>query len=260
MLPHFMWNDLADVIGFFNRNGYPFKLEWFNAFLEFRCPRIGTMILEGMTVDLHHALEPWHVLGEEATAQGTARYVDSSLERLQVTIRNTAPERYVLTCNGIAVPLINTRETGVYVAGVRYKAWAPPSALHPTIGVHTPLVFDLFDTWNKRSIGGCTYHVMHPGGRGYEHFPVNALEAEARRISRFENLGHHHGEWLIPPVNTEEPLAPDHRLLQSGSPGRGRFFPHAAKESFDRPVAAKPNPRYPCTLDLRHNNHHEPTH
>ena len=260
MLPHFLWRDLADVVGFFNRNGYPFKLEWFNAFLEFRCPRIGTMTLEGMQVELHHALEPWHVLGEEAIGQGTARYVDSSVERLQVKIRNAAPERFALTCNGIRVPLIATEETGTYVAGVRYKAWAPPSALHPTIGVHTPLVFDLFDTWNNRSLGGCTYHVMHPGGRNYEHFPVNALEAEARRIARFENLGHHHGAWRIPPVGIEEPLAADHWRVQSAGTGPGRFIPHEARENFARPVAARPNPRYPCTLDLRHNGHHEQTH
>lgn len=256
MLPYYMWQDLSDVIGFFNRNGYNFKLDWFKAFLEFRCPRIGTMQLEGMEVEMHHALEPWHVLGEETTAQGTSRYVDSSLERLQVTIKNATPERFVLTCNGISVPLIQTRETGTFVAGVRYKAWAPPSALHPTIGVHTPLVFDLFDTWNNRSLGGCTYHVMHPGGRNYETFPVNALEAEARRIARFENLGHHHGTWVVPPASNEEGTW----LQQAGGTTAGHLTPHAAKENFARPVAAKPNPRYPCTLDLRHNNHHEQTH
>ena len=100
-------------------------------------------------------------------------------------------ERFVLACNGVARAADADRPRGEYVAGVRFKAWAPPSALHPTIGAQTPLVFDLYDRWNGRSLGGLTHHVAHPGGRSYERFPVNANEAEARRRARFFPFGHH---------------------------------------------------------------------
>jgi uncharacterized protein (DUF2126 family) len=133
------------------------------------------------------------VLGEENSAGGaTARYVDSSVERLQIEVVGLVPGRHAITCNGVPVPLRpavgGTRDA--LVAGIRYRAWQPPSALHPTIGVHSPLVFDVVDLWNARSIGGCTYHVVHPGGRSYDVFPVNANEAEARRGNRFEARGH----------------------------------------------------------------------
>ncbi len=247
MLPHYLWQDFTQVLDYLNDHDLPFRAHWFEAFREFRCPKVGHMELGGMELELRHALEPWHVLGEEASAGGTSRYVDSSVERMQVKLRLSAPERYRLTCNGKVVPLLPTEEEGCYVAGVRYRAWQPPSALHPMIGVHSPLVFDLFDTWNGRALGGCTYHVVHQGGRNYEHFPVNALEAEARRVARFEELGHAHGALVRPPL-----LGPEPRFAATPmqAQGIGRFSPHAPRV-LATPLPPKPNPSYPYTLDLR---------
>jgi uncharacterized protein (DUF2126 family)/transglutaminase-like putative cysteine protease len=190
MLPHYVTADLADVVRDLQQAGYPFELDWFAPFVEFRFPRYGTVVYQGIEIELRQAIEPWHVLGEEIAQGGMARYVDSSVERLQVKVRQMLDSRHVVACNGRPLPLTATGVRGEYVAGVRYKAWSPPSSLHPTIGVQSPLVFDLVDTWSGRSIGGCTYHVVHPGGRNYASFPVNANEAEARRFARFWDHGH----------------------------------------------------------------------
>ncbi|WNB77205.1 transglutaminase family protein [Methylomonas koyamae] len=190
MLPHFIASDIQDVARDLQTAGYDFKSDWFAPFLEFRFPHIGSLRVGDLQLDLHQAIEPWHVLGEEITSGGTARYVDSSVERLQVSLNGAMGERYLLSCNGRRVPLQPTGKQGEMVAGIRYRAWNPPSALHPTIGVQAPLVFDLIDTWNGRSVGGCTYHVSHPGGRNYDTLPVNAYEAEGRRVSRFLRHGY----------------------------------------------------------------------
>jgi uncharacterized protein (DUF2126 family) len=205
MLPHYVERDLADVIGDLNRAGHRFDLHWFDPFVEFRFPRYGTINVGDIELELRFAIEPWNVLGEEVTALGTARYVDSSVERLQVKVSGLTPGRHVITCNSRRLPLHNTGTRSEFVAGVRYKAWQPPAGLHPTIPVHTPLVFDVVDTWNACSLGGCTYHVAHPGGRSHETFPVNAYEAEARRLARFAEHGHTGGRILAP----AEPLNPD---------------------------------------------------
>jgi uncharacterized protein (DUF2126 family)/transglutaminase-like putative cysteine protease len=199
LLPHYVAADIRDVGQDLSRSGYPFEAAWFEPFVEFRFPRYGTATYDGVTVELRTAIEPWHVLGEELSGTGTARYVDSSVERMQVKVTGMVGGRHVVTCNGRVVPLAPTGVPGEYVAGVRYRAWSPPSALHPTIGVHAPLTFDLVDTWAQRALGGCMYHVAHPGGRNYDTFPVNANEAEARRVARFWAHGHTPGRCTCTP-------------------------------------------------------------
>ena len=200
MLPTFIKMDFDDVMTEMNRAGYAFDASWFAPHYEFRFPLLGSVQSMGIEMTLRNALEPWHVMGEEGAPGGTARYVDSSLERVEVRVSGLNESRYVVTCNGRALPLQSTGTTGEFVAGVRYKAWNPPSSLHPSIGLHAPLTFDIVDTWMKTSLGGCQYHVTHPGGLSYESFPVNSFEAESRRHSRFVAMGHTPGEMVIPPA------------------------------------------------------------
>jgi uncharacterized protein (DUF2126 family) len=214
MLPHFVERDFSDVLQDLQNSGYPLKTEWFAPHYEFRFPSYGSIEQHGVSLEIRQALEPWHVLGEEGAAGGATRYVDSSLERLQIKVRGMTNSRHIVACNGNALPLQPTGVKGEHVAGVRFRAWQPPRALHPTIGVHAPLTFDIVDTWNARSLGGCTYHVSHPGGRNYTTLPVNAYEAESRRLARFFKIGH--------------------------TPGVMSVLP------------AQPNPEFPFTLDLRH--------
>lgn len=235
MLPHFAYEDMREVCDDLQRAGYPFQLSWLDTFYEFRFPLCGKIEVLDMEFQLRQGIEPWHVLGEEATSGGTARFVDSSVERVEVKMINFNADRYIVTCHGKPLPLRETTTKGVYVAGVKYRAWSPPSALHPTLGKDVPLVFDVFDTWNGRSVGGCVYHVSHPGGRAYDTFPVNAYEAEGRRISRFWKEGHTQGSYT-PPV----PYAGVGRYLEKTSIPR----------KFD-PPAVVVNPEYPNTLDLR---------
>ncbi|MGC1507316.1 transglutaminase family protein [Ketobacter sp.] len=239
MLPHYVWEDLRDVCDFMQLQGYPFQLEWLEPFLEFRFPHYGRVSVRDIHLELQTAIEPWHVMGEEVSRGGTSRYVDSSVERMQVRLNGLSEGRYVLSCNGRQVPLKSTGTHGEYVAGVRYRAWQPPSALHPTIGIHSPLVFDIIDTFNGRSIGGCTYHVHHAGGRSYEDYPINAYAAEGRRISRFWTHGHTQG-----PVEVAPELRP---YLNS----EDRFYPEGSGVGPMSPPAEEPNKEYPFTLDLR---------
>lgn len=234
MLSHYVYEDMKDVVSYLNDAGYAFDISWLDPYFEFRFPHCGTVNVHGIEMEIRIGIEPWHVLGEEMSSSGTARFVDSSLERVQVKLKDFNNARYILLCNECNVPLKATSVKGEYVCGIRYRAWQPQSALHPTIGIDTPLTFDIVDTWNGRSIGGCTYYVAHPGGRGYHSFPVNSYEAESRRFSRFGATTH-----------TQDVL----KLLPSLSEGH---YIEQNREPFlyDMPVR-EVNSEYPCTLDLR---------
>jgi uncharacterized protein (DUF2126 family)/transglutaminase-like putative cysteine protease len=189
LLPHFLIHDIAEVCADLRAHDINFDTSWLDPFTEFRFPRIGTAVFDHVEIELRGAIEQWNVLGEEATVGGTARYVDSSVERIQVRLIGADRHRYIVTANGYPIPLLATDNPDVQVGGVRFRAWQPPSALHPTITVDGPLRFELVDTVTGMSRGGCTYHVSHPGGRAYDDPPVNAVAAESRRGSRFEATG-----------------------------------------------------------------------
>ncbi len=213
LLPHFVWEDFKQVIADLRQSGFAFENEWFTTHFEFRFPKIGDLARDELQMELRTAIEPWYVLGEEPAGGGTVRFVDSSVERLQLKLTGVTSGRYVVTCNQRKVPLVPTGVPGELVAAVRYRAWQPASCLHPTIPVHSPLTFDILDTWASRSIGGCMVHVAHPAGRNYQSFPVNPYEAEARRAARFFRMGHTPGQIRIPPAehNPTFPLTLDLR-------------------------------------------------
>ncbi len=215
MLPHFVEQDFDDLLRELDEADYSFEKDWFAAHFEFRFPLLGSVTHRGVQLELRQAIEPWHVLGEEPGPGGTARYVDSSIERMQIKVRGLIDARHIVTCNGHRLPLHSTGTVGEFVAGIRYRAWQPPSCLHPTIKVHAPLVFDVYDSWTGRSIGGCQYHVGHPGGRHFETFPVNASAAETRRQSRFYAFGHTPNAWKAPPleIQSEFPMTLDLRKV-----------------------------------------------
>jgi len=236
LLPHYCYKDLGEVVNDLKRAGYDFHLDWFDPFFAFRFPFLGELQVDDIHIEIKMAIEPWHVLGEEMSSTGTARFVDSSLERIQVKVSGLTDTRYQLICNGCRIPIKNTGVQGEYVAGIRYRAWQPPSALHPTIGKDTPLVIDLFDTWSNKSVAACQYHVAHPGGRSYDTFPVNSYEAESRRISRFFDFGHS--------VNLVEPTV----VPQQSA---GRFVTKVNILSQYDLTGEDVNPDYPYTMDLR---------
>jgi uncharacterized protein (DUF2126 family) len=215
MLPIYVEQDLRGVVEDMALSGFGFDPAWFTPHLNFRFPTHGKIVLQGIELEIRHALEPWHVLGENGIAGGTVRFVDSSVERLQIKVTGMVGERHSVACNGWKLPLHATGTEGEYVAGLRFRAWSPPSALHPTIPAHGPLVFDLVDGWSGRSIGGCTYHVSHPGGRNFATAPINAHEAEGRRLARFEPFGHTTGRFepRDPGINPDFPSTLDLRRV-----------------------------------------------
>ncbi|PWJ60117.1 uncharacterized protein (DUF2126 family) [Dyadobacter jejuensis] len=239
LLPHFAYLDMIDVVNDLKEAGYAFDISWFDPFFEFRFPFYGGIQVDNIHLELRLGIEPWHVLGEELSSSGTARFVDSSLERLQVKVSGFVEGRHILICNGCRVPLRPSGIKSEYVAGIRYKAWNPPSALHPTIGSDAPLVFDIVDTWNNRILGGCTYFVSHPGGRSFDTYPVNSFEAESRKISLFQGFGH-------------TPSATSNIPIVSKSTGTvSRFVAETKKElRADVPLELI-DAEYPNTLDLR---------
>jgi uncharacterized protein (DUF2126 family)/transglutaminase-like putative cysteine protease len=240
LLPHFAYLDMIDVVNDLKDAGYDFDISWFSPFFEFRFPHHGSITVDNIQLEIRLGIEPWHVLGEELSNAGTSRFVDSSLERLQVKVSGIVPERHILLCKGCRIPLRSTGTKGEYVAGIRYKAWSPPSALHPNIGEDVPLVFDIVDTWNNRVLGGCTYFVTHPGGRSFDTYPVNSFEAESRKISRFWDFGH-------TPSSTVEQTAP---VINTATVSR--FVAQNKTDLLpDTPIELI-NPEYPSTLDLRH--------
>lgn len=245
LLEHYVKQDIKEVVDYLNEQGYAFKLDWFDPFFEFRFPLYGMTTVGDMPVEIRAAIEPWHVLGEESSSHGTARYVDSSVERLQLKIQDFDEERYALACNGVQMPLSKTSVEGEYVIGVRYKAWQPWSALHPTIEVDTPLTFDIIDKWNDRSIGGFNYFVSHPGGRSYDSFPVNSYEAESRRINRYWDFNHSQGEVVeYDPIVTAESnttFANEIQRTVVQKSGLKKLYYHEMPK----------NKEYPHTLDLR---------
>ncbi|MGC4091502.1 MAG: transglutaminase family protein [Polyangiaceae bacterium] len=228
LLPHFAWQDLTHVLRDFSEAGYAFEDNWFAPHFEFRFPTVGSVAYDSVEIELRRAIEPWHVLAEESGAGGTSRSVDSSLERVQVRVSGAIPGRHSLICNGARVPLHPTGTKGEGVAGVRYRAWWLPSQLHPTQGVHAPLEFSLVDEWAGRALGGCTLRVSNQGGLSYDRFPVNALEAEARRAGLFTPFGHHPGQLdmsrVVDARNPDYPLTLDLRRLRVTRPGSGQVW------------------------------------
>lgn len=237
---HFVREDLKDVVAQLNEAGYAFDINWLEPFFEFRFPHVGRVKFNDTEISLRTAIEPWNVLGEEMSSSGTARFVDSSLERIEVKAKGLTAERYAVLCNGMRIPMVNTGTKGEYVASVRYRAWQPPSALHPNLGIDTPLVFDIFDLWNGKAVAGCTYHVFHPGGRAYDTFPVNSFEAEGRRVSRFYNENHTQGVYT-----PKEEISTEIR----------RYITEKEQDTNERvvitPKIIEPDPEYPHTFDIR---------
>ncbi len=187
MLPHFVKQDFLEVLSHLRRSGFDFESEWFDSHFDFRFPKIGSIAADGVEVELRRALEPWNVLAEEAASGRTVRNVDSSVERLQVSVSGLSEDsRYIVACNGRRVPLQRASEPGVAVAGVRFRARKLSATMHPTIPVHSPLTFTLIDRRSQNSLAQCAYHVNPPEGREYAGRPADAAEALARRQERFE--------------------------------------------------------------------------
>jgi uncharacterized protein (DUF2126 family) len=198
LLPHFVWDNRGDALRVIRAHGIQLSQDWFAPHWEFRFPKIGDVLLGDVLMEVRSAIEPWYLMGEEPAAGGTARFVDSSMERLQISIDNFDPDRHAVLCNGRRVPMHPTEIAGRYLSGVKYRAWQPPRCLHPTLGVNVPLQFDVVDRMTEYSIGGCRYFAADPSGRAHEIFPINANEAESRRAARFHSGTMTGGRLVVP--------------------------------------------------------------
>jgi uncharacterized protein (DUF2126 family) len=221
LLPFWMWRDFEDVIAHLAQRDIPLPADAFRPFVELRCPLVGTLAAGDGSLEIRNAIEPWHVLGEEATATGTSRYVDSSMERLELRAHGLDPERFLITVNGAVVPMRPAPGRDTRVAGVRFRAWCPPHSLHPHLGIHHPLQIDIVDTWAKRAVAGGAYHVWHPEGRAFDAAPLTRVEAAARRAQRFTAHGPSqtwpiHARSVAP--HPEQPYTLDLRRVDLGSP------------------------------------------
>ena len=243
MLPHFVWRDFTAVLGYVREGGFALEEAWFAPQLEFRFPRIGSLTAEGVELELRQALEPWNVLAEETTSGSTGRSVDSSLERMQVRLSGlSTPGRFVVACNGRRVPLHPTEVAGEAIAGIRYRARKLSAALHPTVPVHTPLTFDLIDTWKGGSVGRsagtvmghavarCTYYAGPPDGSTHTTRPANAVEARARRLERFVVSAPPTEPMVVPEAETN-PIFPMTLDLRWPAPGGTPALSPAAAEA-----------------------------
>ena len=185
LLPHWMWRDFEDVLAFLAARGLPLPADGYRPFIDLRCPLVGNLDAGDVRLEVRNAIEPWHVLGEELGTSGTARYVDSSMERIEIQADGVVAGRHRVLVNGRSLPLVPTGKAGQHVGGVRFRAWAPPHSMHAHLGIHHPLRIDVLDTWARRSLAACGYHVWHPEGRGFDAPPLTRFEAVARRAQRF---------------------------------------------------------------------------
>ncbi|MDX2088117.1 MAG: transglutaminase family protein [Kofleriaceae bacterium] len=220
LLPYWLWRDLEDVLAHLAGHGVNLPADAFRPFVDLRCPLVGTLDVGGGVVEIRNAIEPWHVLGEEVTQTGTSRYVDSSMERLELRTLGLDPERYVVAVNGVVAPLRTAAGRDVRVGGVRFRAWCPPHALQPHLGIHHPVRIDVVDTWAKRGVVRGAYHVWHPEGRAFDAAPLTRVEAAARRAQRFVVEGAApwplHARTIAP--HPDQPYTLDLRRIDAGVP------------------------------------------
>ena len=229
MLPGELWEDLAEVIRDLDRARLPVQADWFAPFLDRRFPTLGEVAMGDVRMAIRTAHEPWPVLAEEAVAGVVTRFIDAANQRVQVELTGLTPTHHILVCNGRRVPLQPTRTRGRFLAGVRYKAWNPPSSLHPTLWPVYSLVFDLLDARTGEVLGGCTWFPARPSLVGFSAAPAPVASGEPEREPHYR---------------------PQAAVLPPWSPG-GRFLPFGSgARKMPVPEAPWAGSRYKQVLDL----------